>query len=71
MKITREMTIFEIIRSHPKAKDIFKVHEMPCSECMAVMDESIEKGARRHGAELEKLLRELNALFDDNSGGET
>lgn len=67
MKITREMTIFEIIRAHPRALEVFKLHEMSCSGCLAVVDESIEKGARRHGADLEKLLDDLNALFAENS----
>lgn len=64
MKITKEMTIFETIRSHPKAMEVFKSHDMPCSGCLAVMDESIEKGARRHGADLERLLADLNGLFE-------
>lgn len=62
MRITKDTTIFEAIRCHPKAIDVFKSYKMPCSGCLAVVDESIEKGARRHGADLELLLRELNAL---------
>lgn len=64
MRITKDMTIFDTIRSHPKAMEVFKAFEMSCGGCLAVMDESIEKGARRHGADLDKLLTELNALFD-------
>jgi hybrid cluster-associated redox disulfide protein len=63
MRITKEMTIFETIRSHPKAMNVFKSYDMPCSGCLAVMDESIEKGAKRHGRDLERLLEELNGLF--------
>lgn len=63
MRITKDMTIFEAIRCHPKAMDVFKAHKMPCSGCMAVMDESIETGARRHGADLDLLLQELNELL--------
>jgi hybrid cluster-associated redox disulfide protein len=64
MKITKDMTIFETIRSHPKAAQVFKSHNMPCSGCLAVMDESIERGAKRHGADLDQLLVELNGLFE-------
>ncbi|MDW7651043.1 MAG: DUF1858 domain-containing protein [Bacillota bacterium] len=64
MKIKKEMTIFETIRSHPQAITVFKSFEMPCGGCMAVMDESIEKGAQRHNADLYELLAELNALFE-------
>jgi hybrid cluster-associated redox disulfide protein len=70
MRITKDLTIFETIRSHPKATDVLKLYNMSCSGCMAVMDESIELGARRHGTDLEELLRDLNALFNDNSGRE-
>ncbi len=65
MRITKEMTIFETIRSHPKAMEVFRSYEMSCSGCLAVVEESIEKGARRHGADLERLLADLNALFGD------
>lgn len=64
MRASKEMTIFEMIRSHRKAIDVFKSFGMPCSGCMAVMDESIEKGASRHGVDLNRLLSELNALFE-------
>ncbi|EEG77197.1 DUF1858 domain-containing protein [Dethiobacter alkaliphilus] len=64
MKITKDMTIFETIRSHPKAIEVFKSFDMACSGCMAVMDETIEQGARRHGTDLDNLLDELNALFE-------
>ncbi|MBS4020922.1 MAG: DUF1858 domain-containing protein [Dethiobacter sp.] len=63
--ITKDMTIFEIIRSHPKAIEVFKAHEMGCGGCLAVMDESVEKGARRHGVNLDKLLKDLNSLFSE------
>jgi len=71
MKITKDMTIFDTIRSHPKAMDVFKAHNMSCGGCLAVMDESIEKGVRRHGADLERLLGDLNALFNNNNGEES
>lgn len=68
MIITKDLTIFETIRSHPKAMGVLKSYNMSCSGCMAVMEESIEQGARRHGTDLEDLLNDLNALFNDNSG---
>lgn len=68
MRINKEMTIFETIRSHPKALAVFKSHEMSCGGCLAVIEESIEKGAKRHGSDLEKLLADLNALFGKAEG---
>ncbi|NLM45627.1 MAG: DUF1858 domain-containing protein [Firmicutes bacterium] len=63
MKITREMTIFEIIRSHPQAAAVFEEFNMACSDCMAVIDDTLEQGARQHGIDLDQLLIRLNALF--------
>ncbi len=71
MRITKDMTIFDIIRSHPRAIVVFRENEMSCGGCMAVMDESVEKGARRHGVDLEKLLFDLNALFSEAEGDES
>jgi hybrid cluster-associated redox disulfide protein len=70
VRITKDMTIFEIIRSHPRAIEVFKANDMGCGGCMAVMDEKVEKGARRHGVDLEKLLDELNSLFAELQEGE-
>jgi hybrid cluster-associated redox disulfide protein len=64
MKISREMTIFQVIRNCPQAINVFKAYGMPCSGCLAVMDESIEAGARRHGADLQELLKDLDALAE-------
>jgi len=62
MKITGKMTIFQAIHACPQAVDVFKAYGMPCSGCLAMMDESIEAGARRHGADLQRLLDDLAAL---------
>ncbi|HHX74983.1 MAG TPA: DUF1858 domain-containing protein [Firmicutes bacterium] len=63
MKITKDMTIFEALRSHPQAGAVFEAFHLPCSDCMAVVEDTVERGARRHGADLELLLTRLNALF--------
>ena len=67
MKISREMTIFQAIRTCPQAIDVFRSYGMPCSGCLAMMDESIEAGARRHGADLQELLKALDALAEKNA----
>ncbi|NLN06309.1 MAG: DUF1858 domain-containing protein [Firmicutes bacterium] len=63
MRVTKEMTIFEIIRAHPQAAAVFAVFNMACSDCMAVIDDTLEQGARQHSIDLEQLLIRLNALF--------
>ena len=39
------MTIFEIIRAHPQAA-AFADFNMACGGCMAVIDDTLEQGAR-------------------------
>jgi hybrid cluster-associated redox disulfide protein len=66
MKITCHMTIFQAIHNYPQAVDVFKAYGMPCSGCLAMMDETIEAGARRHGADLQKLLADLDAVAENS-----
>ena len=55
MRVTKEMTIFEIIRAHPQAAAVFAVFNMACSDCMSVIDDTLEQGARQHSIDLEQL----------------
>jgi hybrid cluster-associated redox disulfide protein len=66
MKITSQTTIFQAIHSYPETAEIFKSYGMPCSNCLAMMDETIEAGARRHGADLQKL-RVFDSLIMNSS----
>ncbi len=59
MKITRDTVMFEILTAHPEALKIFEKYGMSCSGCMKVMKENLEEAARKHGADLEALLEEL------------
>jgi hybrid cluster-associated redox disulfide protein len=58
--ITRDMTIAETLRRHPKTIAVFKRLHMECLACMGAENESIESGALMHGLEPEDLLKELN-----------
>ncbi len=62
MWVTRETPIIEVLQANPKAREILEKHGMECIGCMGVT-ESIERGAKLHGIEIEPLLAELNRLF--------
>lgn len=64
MKITRQTMLFEIFAAHPDALQVFERHGMSCSGCMKVMKENLEIACLRHGADLEALLVELEALVE-------
>lgn len=62
-KITRDMSFIQAIQAHPKAGEILAKYEMGCIGCMGAAGETIEQGAIAHGVDVDKLIKELNALF--------
>jgi len=62
-KITKDMTIGEVISSNPKAADILTKAGFGCVTCPMAAMETLEQGAVSHGMdkkELDALLKELN-----------
>jgi hybrid cluster-associated redox disulfide protein len=67
MKFTKEMTIGEALKAHPRVYEVFMKYHMSCALCMLGSEESIEQGALLHGVEVEKILAELNQLAEEES----
>jgi hybrid cluster-associated redox disulfide protein len=63
-KITKDMTIDEVIRNHPKAAVVFMEHGFHCVGCPASQEETLEQGAELHQVDLKKLLDDLNKVVD-------
>ncbi|AKA71783.1 MULTISPECIES: DUF1858 domain-containing protein [Clostridium] len=61
-RITKDMTIGEIIRVNPKAAETLMTFGMGCVGCPSAQAESLEEAAQVHGMDIENLLRALNAL---------
>ena len=59
-KITENTTIFEAIQLNPKAGDILMSHGMHCLGCALAHGETVGEAADVHGADLQKMLEELN-----------
>lgn len=62
-KITKKMTIGEIISKVPKAADILTKHGFGCVTCPVASRETLEQGAKAHGMsgkEVDKLVKEIN-----------
>ena len=60
-KITKEMTINEVVGKYPKAVSVFMNYGLHCIGCPAAADESIEEAVKVHqGIDLDKLLEDLN-----------
>lgn len=59
--ITKETIIGEVIRDHPKGKDVIqKYFGGGCFTCPGINMESISFGAMMHNLDPEQIIRELN-----------
>ncbi|MEK7624582.1 MAG: DUF1858 domain-containing protein [Patescibacteria group bacterium] len=64
-KITKTMTLGEVIAKYPKSVDVFMKYGLHCIGCSVATWETVEQGAKAHGIDgkkLEDLLEELNKI---------
>lgn len=61
-KVTKDMTIGEIIRMNPKYAEVLMTFGMGCVGCPSAQGETVEQAAQVHGLDLDNLLRALNTL---------
>lgn len=59
-KITKDMTIAEVLRQNPQAAAILMTKGMHCLGCVIAQGETIEQAAEVHGLPVEDLLADLN-----------
>ena len=60
-KITKEMSILDIVRTYPETVQVFARNGLGCIGCAAARFENLEAGAKVHGLDPDKLVEELNA----------
>ena len=65
MKITKEMTIQEVVEKYPPAIQVFMMHGLGCVGCAIANFENIEQGAAVHGIDVDKLVSDLNKAVED------
>ncbi len=58
-KISKTMTIGEIIRKYPKTVFVFLDYGLHCVGCPMALPETIEEAAKLHNIDLRKFLRDL------------
>lgn len=61
MAIKKEMTIGEVVDSHPETVEVFNRYGMTCLGCPATAFENIEQGAAMHGIDVVQLVADLNS----------
>ena len=59
-KITKDMTIAEVIQKHPKTNSVFLGYGHHCAGCPIAQSETIEQLASANEMDLKKLLEDLN-----------
>ena len=59
-KITKEMSVQEILTKYPETISVFRRHGLHCIGCFAAAFETLEQGALAHGLDIDKLLKDLN-----------
>lgn len=59
-KVTKEMSIIEVVQNHPESLEIFAKHGLGCIGCAAARFENLEAGAKVHGIDPDKLVEEIN-----------
>lgn len=65
MKISKEMSITEIVQQYPQTVEIFMQHGMGCLGCAAARFENVAQGAAAHGIDLDSLLADLNKAVEE------
>lgn len=63
-KITREMTIAQVLSMDMETAQIFMEHGMHCVGCPSSSGESLEQASAVHGMDVTGLLNKLNEYFD-------
>jgi hybrid cluster-associated redox disulfide protein len=61
-KVTKDMTIGEIIKINPRYAEVLMTFGMGCVGCPSSQAETLEEAVQVHGLDLDNLLRALNSL---------
>ena len=62
MKVTKEMTIGEVIRQNEKSAEVLMNFGMGCVGCPSAQAETLEEACMVHGLEIDDLLSKLQAI---------
>ena len=60
MKITKDMTIGEIVTVYPESPEILMDFGMLCVGCPSAQAETLEEASMVHGINVDELLKALN-----------
>lgn len=67
-KITKDMTLGEVISHHPEAAQVMMKYGLHCVGCHVAFHETVQQGAMAHGFEekqLKDMLKDINKAISD------
>ena len=64
-KVTKEMSIIDIVEQYPESLEIFAKYGLGCIGCAAARFENLEAGAKVHGFDPDEMVAEINALIGE------
>ena len=60
-RITKEMSIGDVVKKYPETVPVFFQHGLHCIGCHVSPFESVEDGCKTHGIDADILVKALNA----------
>lgn len=64
MKVTKDMIIMDVMKINPETAQFFLDIGMHCLGCPSASMESIEQACMVHGADVDKLVDDINAFLE-------
>lgn len=64
MKITKDMSILQVVQQYPYTAEVFFYAGMGCLGCAAARFENIEQGCMAHGIDPDALVDALNEVVE-------
>lgn len=64
-KVTKDMSILDIVQNYPQSLEIFAKYGLGCIGCAAARFENLEAGAKVHGFDPDEMVAEINALIGE------
>lgn len=64
-KVTKGMSIIDIVQNHPETLEVFAKYGMGCIGCAAAKFENLEAGAKVHGFDADAMVAEINEIIGE------
>jgi hybrid cluster-associated redox disulfide protein len=67
-KITKDMTIGDVVKQYPEAVLVMLQHGLHCIGCHVSYMETVEQGAAAHGMkkkEIDEMIKEMNEVIEE------